>query len=463
MKRLFCLLLTTLSLLADLQAQSTKFTYQGRLKYGADFASGFYDLQFSVWDASSTGNQLGSSITNVATLATNGLFTVTLDFGSVFDGSSRWIEIGVRTNGGGAFSTLTPRQELTAAPYAIHANGVNATDITGAITANMLAPDAAAANLAASGQSGVPGGAMILSANPDATNLTAAGYVKVGGQLDLSAWRQRASLQDTTARRRPTAVWTGSELIIWGGFINNYPGFGTGAKYSPTLNQWSPVSSIASPSRRQYYSATWTGERMCIWGGFPDGSPQACNDGGLYNPQSDSWAILATTNAPSPRASHSAVWTGTELLIWGGAASGNVMCNTGAKYNPISDSWTTISTNTPLSPRALHSAVWTGKEMIIWGGITSASEECVDGARYDPITDSWALISTNGVPVGRYGQCTIWSGTEMIVWGGAHIFGGTLRNGGRYNPATDTWSPISCQFAGKTSQGVAGENRPFLR
>ena len=97
------------------------FTYQGRLESGGNPAQGTYDLRFAVYDAGSGPAQVGYALTNAATGVSNGLFTVTLDFGSVFDGNPRWLEIGVRTNGGGAFTTLAPRQALNPTPYALYA------------------------------------------------------------------------------------------------------------------------------------------------------------------------------------------------------------------------------------------------------------------------------------------------------------------------------------------------------
>jgi len=119
------MLLSTLNpQLSTLFAQGTAFTYQGRLTSGTNVANGSYDLTFSVWTNASGAAQVGSTITNPATAVSNGLFTVTLDFGANFPGADRWLEIGVRTNGGGAFSLLTPRQKLTSTPYAITAGNV---------------------------------------------------------------------------------------------------------------------------------------------------------------------------------------------------------------------------------------------------------------------------------------------------------------------------------------------------
>src|SRR5258708_7036321 len=87
--------------LSTLNAQGTAFTYQGRLNDGVNPASGIYDLQFTIYDAASGPTQQGATLTNATTAVSNGQFTVTLDFGNQFPGANRWLEIGVRTNGGG--------------------------------------------------------------------------------------------------------------------------------------------------------------------------------------------------------------------------------------------------------------------------------------------------------------------------------------------------------------------------
>lgn len=108
-----------------MQGQGTVFTYQGRLNDAGGPASGIYDLRFAIYDAASAGSALGTPITNTAVTISNGLFTATLDFGSSpFNGAPRWLDIGVRSNGGGAFVTLDPRQPITATPYAITARNV---------------------------------------------------------------------------------------------------------------------------------------------------------------------------------------------------------------------------------------------------------------------------------------------------------------------------------------------------
>ncbi|MCX8091112.1 MAG: hypothetical protein N3I86_09315 [Verrucomicrobiae bacterium] len=125
--------------LSTCHAQGTAFTYQGRLDSGGSPAAGIYDVRFAIYDAASGGNQWGPALTNSATAVSNGLFTVTLDFGAgVFTGTARWLEIAVRTNGGGAFTPLAPRQALTPTPYAVFAANASQLRTTNAPAAGQV-------------------------------------------------------------------------------------------------------------------------------------------------------------------------------------------------------------------------------------------------------------------------------------------------------------------------------------
>jgi hypothetical protein len=117
-------------------AQGTAFTYQGRLNEGAVVANGTYDLTFQLFDAPTAGASQGGPVTNSNVSLNSGLFTVTVDFGPgpFAAGPPRWLEIAVRTNGAGAFGALTPRQALTAAPYAILAGNISGVVSTGSLS-----------------------------------------------------------------------------------------------------------------------------------------------------------------------------------------------------------------------------------------------------------------------------------------------------------------------------------------
>jgi hypothetical protein len=122
--------------------QGTEFTYQGRLADNGQPANGLYDLTFKLFNASTSGSQVDVTITYSAVTVSNGLFSAVLDFSGNFPGADRWLEIGVRPNGGGAFTTLSPRQKLTSTPYAITAanltGGLPAVQLSGTILATQM-------------------------------------------------------------------------------------------------------------------------------------------------------------------------------------------------------------------------------------------------------------------------------------------------------------------------------------
>src|SRR5438128_12490337 len=115
-------------------AQTSGFTYQGKLTDGGTAANGSYDLQFALWDSLSGGTQIGSTQTLSNVTVSNGVFTVTLDLGATsFPGANRYLEVSARPTGSGAFTLLTPRQQVTSTPYAVRsANAESAANATSA-------------------------------------------------------------------------------------------------------------------------------------------------------------------------------------------------------------------------------------------------------------------------------------------------------------------------------------------
>ena len=124
------------SQLATAQAQGTAFTFQGRLTDGGNPANGLYDFRSGPVATNSGGALVAGPFTNTAVMVSNGLFVLTLDYGPVFDGTPYWLQIGVRTNGGGTFIGLSPRPEVTPTPYAIFA--ITASNLSGTLPAAQL-------------------------------------------------------------------------------------------------------------------------------------------------------------------------------------------------------------------------------------------------------------------------------------------------------------------------------------
>jgi hypothetical protein len=189
MKTRLPLILLAISPLLTAQGQGTAFTYQGRLNDGAGPANGVYDLQFAIFDSTSAGSLIAGPLTNSATGVTNGLFTVTLDFGAnPFNGAARWLDIAVRTNGSGAFTSLTPRQQITPTPYAITASNLTGTVSTTGLSGNYA--NAVTISNAADGFSGTfsGNGANVTNVNAAALNgLTTTNLWQLGGNNVSSA------------------------------------------------------------------------------------------------------------------------------------------------------------------------------------------------------------------------------------------------------------------------------------
>ena len=123
--------------LSTAHAQGTAFSYQGKLNSNGQSANGSYDLQFTLYATSVNGSPVAGPVTNLATTVSNGLFTTTVDFGAgVFNGTEYWLDIAVRTNGVGAFTELTPREQILPTPYAIFAN--TASNLSGTLPAVQL-------------------------------------------------------------------------------------------------------------------------------------------------------------------------------------------------------------------------------------------------------------------------------------------------------------------------------------
>ena len=170
-------------------AQGTAFTYQGQLMDTGAPANGLYDLQFVLYSASAGGSQAGPVLTNAATAVSNGLFTVTLDFGAgIFTGANYWLDIAARTNGSGTFTELSPRQQLTPTPYAIFATTssnvsgtVSAAQLSGTVNDTQLTHSAITLDVGP----GLSGGGRVALGN--STTLTNTGVLTVTGNADITA------------------------------------------------------------------------------------------------------------------------------------------------------------------------------------------------------------------------------------------------------------------------------------
>src|SRR5205085_5874 len=114
-----------------------------------------------------------------------------------------------------------------------------------------------------------------------------------------------------------------------------------------------------TPTARENHTAIWTGSTMIVWGGLVDESNgTTVNTGGIYTPSSDSWLATSTTNAPAARHNHSAIWTGVQMVVWGGEETTfgtfSHTLNSGGAYDPSTDSWVAVSSVNAPARRTYH-------------------------------------------------------------------------------------------------------------
>ena len=267
-------------------------------------------------------------------------------------------------------------------------------------------------------------------------------YAGTGGryQPDADAWTPVSTISTPTARSRHTAVWSGSEMIVWGG----YGGTGylaDGGRFSVSNNLWNGLPPSAL-SARDGHGAVWTGNRMLIWGG--NNRMGRLSDGALFNPADGTWTMLPTAGAPAARANATVLWATDRLLVWGGdgasgyRADGAQLLVTGGVP---STAWQPFSTASAPTARSGHTAVWTGTTMLVWGG-ENRQGHLADGAAYDPVANAWTPISMTGAPVARKLHSAVWTGTEMMVYGGATATGATA-TGAIYDPALHRWRDLT--------------------
>jgi len=258
--------------------QTTSFSYQGRLTDGGTAANGNYDLQFTLFDSAAGGAQIGATQTVPTVAVASGIFTVQLDFGAgAFPGANRFLEISARLSGSGAFTTLSPRQQITSTPYAVRSLNASSADT---ISANALPAGSsnyiqnttttqAGANFNIGGN-GVIGGDLTVSGAgngiifADASKQTTAGVTGSGIAGTVPLWGSTKGLTFTTLQ-----VSSGGDVSI--GFAQNQHRLNIQGGRLWTSNSWSGALALGNASAIGW-NANAGGQRFGI----------GQSDGGLY-------------------------------------------------------------------------------------------------------------------------------------------------------------------------------------
>ncbi len=379
-------------------AQGTAFSYEGQLMESGAPANGLYDLQFILYNASVGGSEVGPILTNTAIPVSNGLFAVTLNFGSgIFTGSNYWLDLAARTNGSSLFIELSPRQELTPTPYAIFAEGADAAGLIGTIPmASLSGAYSNEFNLTNAGNTFAGDGAGLANVNA----------VTLEGLTSAALWRTNgnAGANPTNGAFLGTTDGNPLEIHVDGMRVLRLEpalnGYGQGA---PNVIGGSPLNSVSSGvfgatigggGSTNYlglgpYANRVTQDFGTVAGGYSNtvSSPAATVSGGFHNTAS------GATGATVAGGDDNTASGGT----FGGATVG------GGTLNLASGDWSTVSGGTQNQATNYYAAVPGGQFNLAGGYCSFAAGENAQAVNdncfvwsdgYDSLPDETFVLSS---------------------------------------------------------------------
>lgn len=480
--------------LASLEAVPLTLHYQGHIVAGGTAFDGTGKLKFALvngstatlWSNDGTSVNGAEPTAFVSLTLRRGVFNVNLgDTGlvnmtalapEVFASDQLYLRVWFSTNGT-SFERLNPDRPINSVAFAMRAGTVDSipegmleerhlptnflariTNLTTVVTALSNNVTTISNKLEAPNQTFSP----LVSADPQDAELLGKGY-QVFYTVPAPAWVNGTAANAPSARYGHAAVWTGLELLVWGGNFSSSTYSSSGAKYDPALDQWQNLSPVNAPVARGGHTAVWTGSEMIVWGGF--GQAGQLNTGARYQTGTLAWLPMTLTDAPPAREGHIAAWTGTRMVIWGGQDSSGLF-NTGFLYHPGSDLWTSFSVTGTPAARYGATAVWAGDRLLVWGGegetgpLNSGAQLRFDGS---DVPQTWQAMTLTDAPSARSGHSAVWTGSRLVIWGGQQN-GTFLGDGAIYNPLDNTWTAMAATGApaARTGHGAVWADKEMV-
>ena len=445
-------------------AQGTAFTYQGRLNNGNNPANGSYDLTFTLFSVSSGGSALAGPLTNSATTVSNGLFTTLVDFGpGVFTGTSNWLEIAVRTNGTGGFTTLAPRQQLTPTPYAITAENV----VSGGLAAGTYGSAVTLSNANNAFAGSFSGnGASVTNVNAATLNgLGAGSFWQLGGNTGTTPGAQFLGTTDNKALTLKVNNLTALQIVpgttlpnVVGGLAAVHPSVLAGGVSGAVIAGGNAPSGAVNGFGGGDFEAVYDNDGT-VGGGF--GNKVGSNDGDLTDAAFATVAggvfNSATNYAATVAGGDGNLAGGQRAMVGGGfgnAATADFSFIGGGQLNVIRN-----ATNSIIGGGSANFVGPNGRNAVIGGG----SQNTNSGA-YAVIGGGWSNSATGyGSFIGGGGSDGIDAGNlasgdhSSVVGGAANTAGNTGASvgGGGGNTASGIYTTIGGGLANSASLDMA--------
>jgi hypothetical protein len=409
---------------ATVSAQGTVFNYQGRLNVNGMPASGSYDLTFDLFSDSGGINRLSNTLTNLNTDVTNGLFAVILDFGPwIFTGTSAWMEIGVRTNGGSAFTHLTPLQPILPVPYAIMAN--TASNLLGTLPAGQLSGLLSASQLSGTVSDGrLSGNVAFLNASQTFSGVNA--FDNPGNNFTGSFQGNGAGLSNLS-NGVPASALVLSRTVSNPNL--NAAGFNL---YATQLGRdWVPVNTSMPWGQRAYCGAITNIGRMWVLGGRSGGVTKL--DDVWSSADGQSWNHVMSGAPWGKREGHMTIVLDETFFILGGVTNNN--SGTDIYLNDVWSSqggtnWFRVTAAARWSPRWYSASLVFNDRIWVLGGIGGSN--FYNDVWYSPDGLNWIVGTTAAAWAGRQGHAAVVFNGKMWVMGG-------LRSPD-FTHANDVWS-----------------------
>ena len=236
-------------------------------------------------------------------------------------------------------------------------------------------------------------------------------------------------------REGSSLLWAGHELLLWGGcdprVDDGCAPTPEGYRFDTVTRRWDELPS--APKSSAWGDAVWTGTEAVFLAGVyaePTGPPL---DGVAYRPDDGSWGVIPEAPIRTRRSSV-AVWTGEEIVVWGGGNRDGAINREGAAFNPSSQTWRRIE-EAPLGLN-LASGVWTGDEVLVFGSLLDhrnwAETETSVGAAYDPYRDQWRTLPPSDLS--PQATSAVWAGGQLVAWD-------YEVSAQEYDPIGDAWEP----------------------
>ncbi len=258
-------------------------------------------------------------------------------------------------------------------------------------------------------------------------------------------------------RIKSSQALVGNRLYYWGGKLSLDETTSTGGWVDLKTGETGEMSRIGAPPASYYTYSIWTGSELLFFGGrICDQDTRGCfaKGGVAYSPKNDRWRTLQMSGAPESLFL-GVDWVGTGLLGFIGSSKASPYSlyvtedySVAYFYSIDTDRWTRRQTIDPPSSRSLAATEWMGSEWLIWGGTTETLTNdlrlhtaLADGAAYNPSTNRWRKLSSKGAPAASYDVDTAWTGSEVLFWSHSiHVPSFTMA---AYNPKSDSWRALN--------------------